>query len=45
AKAIDLVFGKLAGILAGYAVDQLNNWLKNEKRIILYDFHPKFLDK
>lgn len=44
AKAIDLVFGKLAGILAGYAADQLNNWLKNEKRIILYDFHPKFLE-
>lgn len=42
AKTIDLIFGKLAGILAEYAAGQLNNWLKNEKRIVLYHFYPTF---
>ncbi|MGB2728956.1 MAG: hypothetical protein WBD09_10875 [Halobacteriota archaeon] len=42
AKLIDVVFGKLPGTLAEYSSKLLNNWLKDERRIVLYHFHPKF---
>lgn len=42
AKLIDVVFGKLPGTLAEYSGKLLSNWLKDERRIVLYDFHPTF---
>lgn len=42
AKMIDIIFGRLPGILSEYAVNRLNNWLKNDRRIVLYHFGPMF---
>ncbi len=44
AKLIDVVFGTLPGTLAEYSSKLLTNWLKDERRIVLYHFHPTFED-
>jgi hypothetical protein len=41
-KIIDVVFGKLPGTLAEHSFKLLNDWLKEERRIVLYHFHPTF---
>lgn len=42
ARIIDVIFGKLPGILAEYSTNLVSTWLEDERRITLYHFHPMF---
>jgi hypothetical protein len=44
AKGIDIFFGKLPGSLAYYLANTLSNLLKDEHRIIIYQFNPIWND-
>lgn len=39
-KVIDTIFGKLPGVLAEFFGQQLSNWLKDDRRIVIYQFDP-----
>jgi hypothetical protein len=39
-KIIDAVFGKFPGILADFFVQQLSEWLKDNRRIVIYRLDP-----
>lgn len=44
AKIIDLVFGKLPGAIAEHSGNLLTGMLKENRRVVVYQFHPIFED-
>jgi len=41
-KLIDIVFGKLPGILADYSASLLSDYIKNDRRIVVYQMNSVF---
>ena len=43
-KVIDTIFGKLPGVLAEYSGDILSRLLNDERRLVIYQFYPVFVE-